>query len=178
VSLKQEIELLQDQMLAELSDAHDYYADTRIAWDIVQQAIATGQTFRIRNRTTGTVTTEVGLPGKARSYISRQLAEATFQQFIAIFESFFVDLLGLWLTAHPRSLGSKKVDFRDVLEASDKAAIISRVVNREVNVINGRLRQYSDMDDPQYHRGLSPHGKRERCGVAQVRRLRRIRFAG
>jgi hypothetical protein len=44
---------------------HDYYADTRIAWDIVHEYIAAGKTLAVKNVVTGTVTTETDLAGKA-----------------------------------------------------------------------------------------------------------------
>lgn len=55
--------------------------------------------------------------------MAEQLAEATFQQFIAIFENYFFDLLRLWLMAYPQSLVGKKVDFKAILDAPDKDAI-------------------------------------------------------
>ncbi len=135
MALANDIQTLRDRAIADLTAAHDYYTDTKTAWDIVRQVIATGLTFAIQNLTTGTVTTQVELSGKARSYVAEQLTEATFQQFVTIFENFFFDLLRLWLVAHPKSLGAKTVEFRKILEAPDKAAITLHVVNHEVNEI-------------------------------------------
>lgn len=135
MALADAIRALRDRVLADLSAAHDYYTDTKIAWDIVSRAIAAGQTLSIRNMTTGTVTTHADLAGKARGYVAEQLAEATFQQFISIFEDFFLDLLRLWLLAYPQSLGGKKVDFQAVLDAPDKDAIALLVINKELNEI-------------------------------------------
>jgi hypothetical protein len=70
------------------------------------------------------VATPTDLADKAVRYMAEQLAEATFQQFIAIFENFCFDLLRLWLLAYPRNLIGKKVDFKAVLDAPDKDAII------------------------------------------------------
>lgn len=128
-----EIRSLRDRALADLNAAHDYYTDTRIAWDIVGRVVSAGQTLSIRNTITGNVTTQADLAGKARGYVAEQLTEATFQQFITIFEHYLFDLLRLWLTAYPRSLGGKKVDFEEVLDAPDKAAITLLVVNKELN---------------------------------------------
>lgn len=135
MALADDIRALRNRVLGDLNDAHDYYADTKIAWDIVRQFIGAGRTFSIRNMTTGTVTTQADLVGKARGYVAEQLAEATFQQFISIFENFFLDLLRLWLMAYPQSLSGKKVDFQAVLDAPDKDAITLLVVNRELNEI-------------------------------------------
>jgi hypothetical protein len=135
MALAADITALRDRALADLSAAHDYYTDTKIAWDIVRRFIDSGQTLSVRNMTTGTVTTHVELAGKSRGYVAEQLAEATFQQFISIFENYFFDLVRLWLTAYPKSLSGKKVDFKDVLDAPDKDAITARVVSKEVNEI-------------------------------------------
>src|SRR4029079_4923257 len=121
--------------LADLTAAHDYYTDTKIAWDTVRQVIAAGQTFSVRNMTTGTVTTQADLAAKARGYVAGQLAEATFQQFISIFENYFFGLLRLWLMAYPRNLSGRKVDCEDILGAPDKDAITAQVVSRELNDI-------------------------------------------
>ena len=134
--LTDDLRQLRDRALTDLNDAHDYYADTKLAWRIAGRAIATGRTFTVRNRTTGTVTTQTVLAAKARRYIRRQLVEATFNQFVSTFETYLVDLLRLWLTAHPESLGGKKVDFKTVLEAADKDAVTAAVVGRELNEVS------------------------------------------
>ena len=135
MALADDLRSLRDRVLADLNAAHDYYQDTKTAWDLVRRAIAHGETFSIRNMITGSVTTQAELAGRSRGYVAEQLTEATFQQFIAIFENWFFDLLRLWLTAYPKTLSGKKVDFKDVLDAPDKDAITSRVVAKEVNEI-------------------------------------------
>ncbi len=135
MALAEEIESLRDRVLSDLNAAHDYYTDTKIAWNIVGRVIADGRTFSNRNMTTGTVTTHVELAGKSRGYVAEQLAEATFQQFISIFENYFFELVRLWLTAYPKNLSGKKVDFEDVLDAPDKDTITALVVSRELNEI-------------------------------------------
>jgi len=85
MALADDIASLRDRVLADLNAAHDYYTDTKIAWDIVRRVIAAGHTFSIRNMSTGTVTTQADLAGKARGYVAEQLAEATFQQFVVNF---------------------------------------------------------------------------------------------
>lgn len=131
----EDIRALRDRVLADLNAIHDYYSDTKLAWRIVNQFVAEGKTITIKNPVTGTQTTEVELASKARGYMAQHLAEATFQQVVAIFEYFIFDLLRLWLLAHPQSLGQKTVDFRTVLDAADKESITSLVVDRELNEI-------------------------------------------
>ena len=135
MGLADEITALRDRVLADLSAAHDYYTDTKIAWDIVRGAISAGQTLAIRNMTTRTVTTQADLAGKSNAYVAEQLAEATFQQFISTFEYYFFDLVRLWLMAYPENLSGKKLDFKEVLDAPDKDSITARVVSKAVNEI-------------------------------------------
>ncbi len=81
------------------------------------------------------MTTQADLAGKSSAYVTQQVAEATFQQFISIFESDFFDLLRLWLLAYPQNLIGKKVDFKAILDAPDKEAITLQVVSKELNEI-------------------------------------------
>jgi hypothetical protein len=129
MALTDEIRGLKDRVLADLNSAHDYFTDTKIAWDIVREAIVSGRAFTIRNTTTDTVTTQGDLADRSRGYVSRQLAEATFQQFISIFENYFFDLPRLWLIAYPKSLIGKQIEFKIVLDSPDKDAITLLVVN-------------------------------------------------
>ncbi len=133
MALADDIRKLRERVLLDLEAAHDYFIDTKGAWGIVHRYIKAGNKFSIRNMTTRNVTTEAVLANKSRSYVSGQLAEATFQQFVSIFENAFVDLLRLWLISHPQSLGSKDLSFKIVLDAPDKDAITLHVVNRELN---------------------------------------------
>jgi hypothetical protein len=79
MALSSDIQALRDRVLTDLKAAHDYYTDTRIAWDIVRRFVAAGHTFSIQNNTTGTTTTHADLASKSRGYVAEQLAEATFQ---------------------------------------------------------------------------------------------------
>ncbi len=135
MALADDIRVLRDRVLPDLIAAHDYYTDTQTAWQIVRALVAAGRTFTSRNLTTGTMTTQDDLAGKAQGYVTEQLAEATFQHFISVFENFFFDLLRLWLLAYPQSLMGKKVDFKAVLDAPDKDTITLLVVNKELNDI-------------------------------------------
>lgn len=133
--LSDDIQSLRDRVLAELNDAHDYFAHSKLAWRVLRQAIAPRSSFAVHSKITGTVSSQSALLQKVDDYIARQLTETTFQQFISIFEAFFFDFLRLWLLAYPRSLMGRKVDFKTVLDAPDKEAIALSVVNRELNEI-------------------------------------------
>ena len=91
--LADDIRGLQDRVLRDLGDAHDYFVDTRFAWRTVRSAIKAGRKFVIRNKATGTLTTPSDLAGKVRRYVAEHVVEATFQQFVSIFENFFFELL-------------------------------------------------------------------------------------
>ena len=135
MALAEDLRALRDRTLADLNAAHDYYENTKAAWRIVDQFIRAGNAFTTQNAVTRTITTHTALAGKIQGYLAKELAEATFQQFLAVFESFFFDLLRLWLTAYPRSLLGKKVDFKAILDAPDKDAITLLVVNKELNEV-------------------------------------------
>ncbi len=91
MALSDEIRTLRDQILMDLAAAHDYYSDTKSAWRMVLKAISAGRKITVRYSTTGTVTTQVELAQKARGYVTGKLADATFQQFVSIFENFYLD---------------------------------------------------------------------------------------
>lgn len=135
MAMAEEIAVLRDRALAELVEAHDYYSHTKLAWETLIQVVAAGRTLSVRNLATGTLSTEADLVDKSRGYIARQLAEATFQQFLSIFEIFLFDLLRLWLMAYPRSLVKRQVQFEDILDAPDKEAITTLVVNKELSEV-------------------------------------------
>ncbi len=133
--LADDIRGLKDRVLADLRDAHDYFADSTLAWATVQKDIAAGAAIANHNVVTGTVTTPVELLNKSRRYITEYLAESTFQQFITIFENFLFAFLRLWLQAYPQSLKKKQIDFEGVLDAPDKDAIILLFINKELNEV-------------------------------------------
>lgn len=132
MALADDLQTLRERVVTELTSAYDYYADTKSAWRIVHRSIATGHTFIVRNMTTGTITTHADLANRARGYIAKEVVESTFQQFISIFEGFYFELLRLWLTAYPQSLGKKTASFKSILELPDKAAIVDSVIRREL----------------------------------------------
>ena len=129
------IRALTERVDGELVASHDYYTNTKFAWFIVQTAIESKTKFTIRNQITGTVTDQTELATHIEEYVQKQLTEATFQQFISIFESFFFDFLRLWLTAYPRSLIGKKVDLKAILDAPDKDAIVQLAIGKELNEV-------------------------------------------
>lgn len=171
MALSDEIQALRDRVLADLNFAHDYYTDTKIAWDLVRKMIAAGHTFSVRNVTTGAVTTQVELSAKSRGYVSEQLIEATFQQFFSTLENFYSDLLRLWLTAYPQSLSGKKVDFKSVLELPDKEAITQLVVAKELSdITHDRPAAWFSYLESKVELGCPSADEIERLGEAKASR--------
>lgn len=68
----------------------------------------------------------------ARDYVAGYLASATFQHFVTLFEQFVFDFIRVWLTEYPNSLAGKQLEFRNVVNAVDKDAIVRSVVDKEV----------------------------------------------
>jgi hypothetical protein len=132
MGLADDLQALRDRTLADLNAAHDYFTDTKSAWRIVRRVVKSGYAFTIEHRATGTVTAHSEVRGKSIRYVE-SLTQATFQQFLSIFESFLFDLLRLWLLAYPQSLGGRKVDFKEVLAAPDRDAIASLVIDKELS---------------------------------------------
>jgi hypothetical protein len=132
MALGDDIRSLRDRILAELNAAYDYYTDTKSAWELVAEYITIGKSFGVKNLATGTETTPTTLINRALGYVVNHLPEATFQQFIALFEHFFFELLRLWLRSFPQSLLRKQLEFKDVLDSPDKDGIIRLVVDKQL----------------------------------------------
>ena len=133
MALADDIRALRDRTVAALVAAHDYFADTKTAWKTVAETVAAGRQYATTNPVTGTTTTAADLVAKAQGYVNGPLIGATFQQFLSAFETFVFDLLRLWLTAYPRSVAGRKLDFKTVLDAPDRDAIVAAVIGRELN---------------------------------------------
>jgi hypothetical protein len=129
--LADDIRRLRDRARAELVAAHDYFTYSESAWDLVRDAAA-DPALAFRNRVTGSAASGRALARLARQYAARHVAEATFQQYLAVFEVFVGDLLRLWLAAYPRAIGGKTVTLADALDAGDLAELTRRLVDHEV----------------------------------------------
>ena len=72
--------------------AHDYYIDTKIASPLVTRSLrlvtVLPSKYDYRNSHY-----PGGVAAKAGGYVTEQLTEATFQQFLSISENFYFDLL-------------------------------------------------------------------------------------
>lgn len=133
MALRDEAEAIRDRALASLNDAHDYFTYTEGAWRMLQQAVQRdGLTFTLRNLSTGSSVNELDLLTRTQDYMAQDLACATLQQFVSIFENFLYDSLRLWLLAYPQFLAKRQLSGRDILNQPDKAAIVDALVEKEL----------------------------------------------
>lgn len=133
MALADEICRVRDHAISELVAAHDYFTDTQRAWAFLADNITRGHTFSYSSAVTGTVTTQVELAGRITGYLNREVAEATFHNFLAIFEAFFTDFVRAWLRAYPQNLlSTEPVPVDVILESPDKAAIIDFLIDRAI----------------------------------------------
>jgi hypothetical protein len=133
MGLAVEVQRIRDHTLAALVATHNYYDDTRRAWDYVKQSITGGYHFAYTNATTGTVTTQLDLLGRINLYATKRIAEATFGEFVSIFERFLGDFVRVWLRAYPQNLlATEPVPVDVILEANDKSAITEYLIDRAI----------------------------------------------
>lgn len=135
MGLAEDIRGVADRALSALDDAHDYYTYTKRAWGLMRQVVKEGRRFTFVNSQTGTRLDARALLVRSQDYIADNLASATFQSFVSIFEDFFFDSLRLWLAAYPASLSKKQLELGTVLKAPDIATVVLGVVDRELNEI-------------------------------------------
>ena len=135
MGLAEDIRGVADVALAALDDAHDYFTLTKRAWGLIRQAVNEGQTFTFVNPQTRTRVDEREVLERSRVYVRDNLASATFQSFVSIFEDFFFDILRLWLAAYPGSLSKKQLEFGSVVNAPNITTVVLAVVDRELNEI-------------------------------------------
>jgi hypothetical protein len=136
VPLKDEITAARDAALSDLAASHDFYAYSKAAWRAVQQAIQRdGLTFRWQNVVTQSTLDEQALATRAQRYVTVELASATLQQFVSVFEAFVSSVLQSWLRAHPQSLAKRQVTGREIYQAPDKAAIVGLLIERQLKEV-------------------------------------------
>ena len=136
MSLRADIEAARDLALSRLDGAHDYYTFTARAWRTLQQAVKQqGLTFTFENQATRSRVDQHDLMARAHGYVAEELAAATLQQFVSIFETFLADVLRLWLVAHPQSLAKRQLSGDDILSLPDKAAIVDALVSKELAAV-------------------------------------------
>src|ERR1017187_3603428 len=96
---RNDIETTRDRALAALRETHDYFTFTVGSWRTLQNVVKRGMKFSLFNPSTQSTVSERELLARAQGYASQDLASATLQQFVSIFENFLSDALRLWLLA-------------------------------------------------------------------------------
>ena len=135
MGLAEDIRGVADVALAALDDAHDYYTHTKRAWELIERVVREGRKFTFVNSQTKTRMDQIAILARSRLYVKSNLASATFQSFVSIFEDLFFDILRLWLAAYPGSLSKKQLEFGTVVNAPNIATVVLAVVDRELNEI-------------------------------------------
>src|SRR5438552_3127158 len=117
MALRDEIEAARDRALSSLNDAHDYYTYTKRAWRTLQFAVQRrGLKFTWRNQSTNSIVSTKDLRERAQRYVAQELTSATLQQFVSIFENFLSEVLRLWLLTYPKSLSSRTLYGKEILD--------------------------------------------------------------
>jgi len=132
MTLREQIANLRDESLRALDASHNYFVHTGSAWRLIQRLVQQGHKFTVSNQATGSTIGEAELSSLAQGYITGYLASATFQDFVAVFERFFFELVKAWLMKYPGNLAEKELKFRIVLESVSTEDIVAAVVAREV----------------------------------------------
>lgn len=136
MALRDDLLSLRDHTLLILNSAHDYYTFTIRAWDTLAAAVQEGGLkFSYRNSATQSSVQEDDITALSKRYAEQELASATLQQFVSIFENFLFEVLRLWLLAHPKSLSSRQLSGKEILALPDKAAIVDALVEKELKDI-------------------------------------------
>lgn len=140
MALADDIGASRDRAMRLLVEAHDYFAYTEQSWATLQFAVdQDGLQFTLQNPVTGSSVTEAEFLVRARRYVVNELASATLQQFVALFENYLLDVLRLWLRAHPAAVSGRELKGEQILSLPDKAAIVDALIDKElVGLLYGR----------------------------------------
>jgi hypothetical protein len=135
MTLRSDLEQIRDRALAALKDAHDYYSYTEGAWRTLQLAVRDGLKFTLRNVVTNSTITEGDFVARAQRYVAEDLASASLQKFVSLFENFLFDVLRLWLLTYPAQLSGRQLSGKEILAKPDKDAIVDALVDKELRDI-------------------------------------------
>ncbi len=122
----------------DLDKLSDYQADTQLVWGVLRLWDRVGKTVKSVNIATGTAGDQKDLLQRYQDYYeSEYLLKLPFQHVVTLFEAFLFDLLRLLLTDDPRRLTrqGKKIDVSEVIQTTDRGALIALIVDRELNEI-------------------------------------------
>jgi hypothetical protein len=121
---------VRDVAVKELADAHNHFAYSLLLWRrlLADARVERPTTVILSNPITGsTVANQDLLPVVADS-LEEYLPSAAIGQIVAVTEAFVVDLVGLWVVAHPYHF-KDKVDVETIIGAADKPAILQAMAD-------------------------------------------------
>jgi hypothetical protein len=138
MAVTDEIAVVRDRTLSGLTAAIDFLDHNLVVWRSFADSVAAGHTLDFTNTTTGTRTNQNDLVRLSDPYTNDYLLPFTFQRILALFETFFFDLLRVLLRHEPRRLSKKTVEFGTILAAPNRDVLILSVVDRELNEVKYR----------------------------------------
>jgi hypothetical protein len=143
---------LASRILDSLARGSNYHEHTKLAWRLVQTIVAEGRSIDFENTDTGDQADGPALAGLSQGYVTGYLAESVFQHYVALFEEYTFELVGLWLMAYPQGIvgldedkdddklkrSDKTVPLSFILENPDRDSILRAVVDRELDRLKYR----------------------------------------
>ena len=125
-----------DRAIADLGAIYDYHTDMIAAWTVASAEFAAGRGVLYPNRpVTNTPVTAADLLARTHNYLAVRHTQATFLSVLGAFEEYLADLLRIWLTAYPRSMGENQVKVRTIVDLPDKDAILAAIVDQELRAV-------------------------------------------
>jgi hypothetical protein len=118
---------------SELDAVHDFYQHSKIVWRSFQILVDQGHKVSENNLVTGTTIDQDGLVRLGSQYTRKYLATFTFRQFVSVFETFLFNFLHRLLLHNPWQFSEKQLEFRTVLEATNRDEIVSGVIQKHLN---------------------------------------------
>ena len=130
---------LRDGSLAEIEDLDWFWRDSGAAWELVVKAASAPTSATVGAGVDDGRRDVAELASRSEYYHQQYLNAAVVQRLHAAVDGFLLGLIGRWLTAFPKNLlrtgrgqKSRDVPLAEVLAAPDRAAVIDRVVEREL----------------------------------------------
>ena len=135
MTLADQIRDLADRVQRDLRASRDYYEHTKASWLATREFTHAGQAANIRDMETGALLSAAELDALALRYVGVHLAQSVFKDLASLLEDWVFGLLEVWLLDYPKGIPNKKdkpVPLADILDATDKDAIVRDVVGREL----------------------------------------------
>jgi hypothetical protein len=134
VAIADEIDALARRTKSDLMDLSDFGAHVHLIWKQFNLRVSLGDRIKSKNPRTRTEVTERDLVKRYARYRTTYVHGLGFAQLTTVLESFVFDFLRLLLTNETRHLAQRRqIEVGVVLAAADKEAIVSLIVERELN---------------------------------------------